>query len=171
MGMSLLSHRARLAQCITWWREGQSQRALDEAEQWVGRLTSVASALMEQAWFMPKFFANLRNVTALTTEVLAKYQIDTSSLPELLTDESFSSRRQQSIKVQRVSGWLGYVWWEFYQDLMTNTSPMWCEDCGSLLDMLPGQHRDRHHCTKEENLACFRNQARKRQQKRRARGC
>jgi len=170
MGMSLFFHRARLAQCITWWREGQSQRALDEAKQWIGRFTSVASAPMEQAWFLPKFFTHLRNITALTTEVLAKYQIDTSNITGIFTNESLSSKRQQSIKVQRVSGWLGYVWWEFYQDLKNNASSIWCEDCGSLLDILPGQHRDRWRCRKEENPDCFRNQARKRQQKRRAKG-
>ncbi len=72
-----------------------------------------ARASSEQAWLLPKLVTDVNDALY---EVKGKYDIDAETSEELMQSESYSRLKNDMIGVRRVYGWLGYFWWELYQD-------------------------------------------------------
>jgi hypothetical protein len=116
--------------CITELNTGQYVKVLQETEAWVNRLTGEAHAPLERAWVWPKVLANTEGALL---DVQGRYGIDAASIQELMETQEFQKIRYALIPVRRVQGWLGYFWWEFYQDLVNKIYVGNCKLCSSVL--------------------------------------
>lgn len=151
-----------MRRCISTWQDGQHRQALHDAEVWVNRFSCDIQASEEWAWLMPKLIANPNDALFA---VKAKYDIDVESVQELVASHDYVKIRQRSVNVRRIYGWLGFFWWELYQDMLTKDfTPGVCKNCQGIIR---GRHKDRENCTKVENPECARQRARIRQRKRR----
>jgi hypothetical protein len=161
-GIDLLHHQDMLRQCIADLENGQREQVLRVAQNWVGQLTCEVDAPWYQAWFRPRWAEKGDKVL---WDINEWPDYGKEAMQKFLASEVFRNLTQKTIRVQRVQGWLGYFWWEFYQDLLVYTPVSTCEDCGWVIR---GGHKDRKRCTKQENPDCFSQQAAKRQRAHRA---
>lgn len=83
-------------------------------------------------------------------------------------DVDFQKWLLKPSRVTVFEGWDSYVINELLRNLEPDLSVSVCENCGSILDIKKGGHRDRRYCYSEENLDCVRERKRKRQAKYRA---
>jgi hypothetical protein len=162
-GHDLLLYQAKFRGCIGKLEKGLRHEVLREVESIVHRLTGEGEALFERAWFFPKVFA-MPEETFLF-EIEGKFAIAATNINELLHQKQFTQRLRTWTNVRRVQGWLGYFWWEFYQDVMAHTTLCFCKNCGNILY---GGHKDRQYCTQQENPLCFRKRTTERQRKARS---
>lgn len=147
--VDVLHHHQAMSKCIQQYESGNRDESIQVAETWVQRLVGTSHSSLEQAWFLPKLMVD---INAALMDVEGKFNISSSSLEDLLSTE-FRKLLLERVPVQRVTGWLGYFWWELYQDLEARIALHFCNRCGSLIR---GGRVDRKYCTKEENLTCFR---------------
>jgi hypothetical protein len=150
-GYDLILHHAKLRHCIEKLGEGRHGEVLREAEGWVSRLTGEGEALLDRAWFVPKFFA--MEEEEVLFEVEGRFNIAADSYQELQQTDRFMESLRTWTKVRRAQGWLGYFWWEFYQDLKAHITVRFCKHCGNIIS---GGHADRQYCHRTENPACYR---------------
>ena len=153
-GWDVLHGWFSMHQCIEVWKSGQTDQALQQAEQWVSRLTGEARSTLGKAWFWPKALANPE---AALYEVYGLFGLSIENVEEALASETLRAELSRPVPVRRVHSWLGYFWWELYQDLKTGTSIGFCNHCGQII---PRGRRNQKYCTKEENADCFRKRAR-----------
>jgi hypothetical protein len=161
-GLDLLHGWFLMHQCVTRWRTGQQATALQEAERWVSKLTGETPVPLSKAWFWPKALAN---PDGAPYEVKATFGIDVATGEQALVSAPLQAELRKPVPVRRVIDWLGYFWWELYQDFTTQIPVGYCTDCGNIIR---GRHRDRASCTRQENPACFRARAARRQRQSRA---
>jgi len=161
-GIDLFVHHEKLRQCIAALKNGHREKVMREAETWVGHLTHAVEAPWDRAWFFPRVVADPEGVL---WDIEGRYGYIANTIQEFLASKCFHDLRQTTIRVQRVQGWLGYCWWEFYQDLMRHEHIGECKECGHVIR---GGHKDREMCMKQENPDCFRQRAKIRQRKSRA---
>jgi hypothetical protein len=154
-------HQEALRRCIEALDTGKRRHrdVLREAETWVARLTGEVEVPLVQAWLMPKILANPK---AALFEVKARYDLEADTVEELLASEAFAALRRERVSVRRIQGWLGYFWWEFYQDLVAHIPIGTCKACGNLIH---GGRKDRRYCTRSENTDCWRKRTSARQRK------
>jgi hypothetical protein len=155
-GWDTLDAWHKMRDCIETWKAGREDQALQEAEQWVSRLTGEARSTLAKAWFWPKALAN---PTGALYEVYGKFGLEVESLEEALASETLRTELSSPVPVRRVHSWLGYFWWELYQELKTGTIGF-CNHCGRIM---PRSSHKRKYCAKEENSDCSRERARIRQ--------
>ena len=158
-GSDLLLHHAAMRTCIKNLEQGQRDEARRRAEVWVNRLTGEAETSLERSWFMPKVWTDPESVLV---EVEGKFNLPFDDLDMLIQSKEFLEILKRPVKVRRVQGWLGYFWWELYQDIITNVTIRFCTQCGNILR---GGHTDRQYCTRQENLACYRKRNTQQQQR------
>lgn len=166
----IFHHYALMKSCLNDLNDGKDyQQVLQVAESWVNRLTEEVTTTIEAGWFMPKL---VDNPSTAIFEVEIRFNIATQtmdvnkSMVELEKSEHFWEEMNSSMKVRRTQSWLGYFWWEFYQDLKANVTIRLCQRCGNIIR---GGHADRQFCRQEENPECFRKQNAERQRKSRKR--
>lgn len=115
----------------------------------MNHLTGKTEARLEKAWFLPKLMSN-PDATLCGAE--GKFNIACATIDELICMQQFRELMRSHTKVRRVQGWLGYFWWEFYQDVKARVSVRLCKACGQ---MIRKGHSDRQYCTSAENPSCF----------------
>ncbi len=160
-GNDLLYHHAMMKTCIKKIAQGQRDEAKRRAETWVNRLSGEAETTLERAWFMPKAWTNPDSVLF---DVEGKFNLVFDDLDDLIRSKQFQEILKKPVKVRRVQGWLGYFWWELYQDIVTNVTIRFCRQCGNILR---GRHADVQYCSKQENPDCYRKRNAQQQRKRR----
>jgi len=143
--------------------EGRQTKALRTIETWVERLTGEAVAPIEKAWFLPKWAENIDGALA---EVEGHFGIPAENLTDLVRSSEFRKHMEAWMPVRRTQGWLGYLWWDLYQDMQTSMSVRFCQHCGNVIR---GGRVDRRYCTREENAVCARQRNGTAQKKTRAR--
>jgi hypothetical protein len=148
--IDLMHHHRRMRKCVEELTAGQFERACRTVEVWVNRLSGEVDASLDHAWFRPKL---MTDAEMALFEVEARFGIACATVEELLSRKKFRQLLREQTKVRRVQGWLGYFWWEFYQDITTRVSVRLCNACGSVIRR---GHGDRQFCTRDENPACFR---------------
>jgi hypothetical protein len=152
-------HQVVMRACIKKRQAGDKEGALREAELWVSHLTAEAQTTVEKGWFLPKVMTDINDALYA---LKARYDIDVNSLKEVPASH-LRKMHQTPWQVRRVQDWLGYFWWEVYQDLACTTVGI-CEDCHNVIR---GGHKDRKRCTQQENPECFRQHTNRRQRKHR----
>lgn len=160
-GSDLLLHHAMMKKCIKRVAEGQRDEAIRISETWVNSLTGEAEAELYRAWFMPKAWTDTDMAFIDTCE---RFGLDFPDLDTLVCSKRFQEIMSSKIMVRRVQGWLGYFWWELYQDIITEVTLRFCRQCGNILR---GGHADRMYCLKEENPDCYRKRNAQQQRKKR----
>lgn len=163
-GVDLMMHQGIFKRCISELNENQSDRVIKEAETWLDVLTSVGKSFLWHSWFAPMAQANQEEALFA---VESRYDISANSVDELFQSNRFGRIMNTSVDVIVAHDWLGYMWWDFYQDLREKTTIRCCEACGRIIR---GGHHDRRFCNRVENPDCFRkrntiNQRRKRTHK------
>ncbi len=147
--IDLAMHKAIFSQCIRELQEGQIAKVTKEADTWLGMLTSLGRTTLWHSWFAPMAQANKDEaLCAVETE----YDIAAKSIGELYRSEKFLKIMNTQIDITVAHDWLGYMWWDFYQDLHDKIPIRCCEACGRVIR---GGHHDRRFCTRSENPECF----------------
>ncbi|HEY7343327.1 MAG TPA: hypothetical protein VH591_20820 [Ktedonobacterales bacterium] len=149
-GIDLLHHRQLMRTCVKELAEGQIERALRTIEIWVNRLSGETETRLERAWFLPKLLCDPERTLF---EAEGKFDIACATIDELICTQRFRELMRGQTKVVRVQGWLGYFWWELYQDVKARVSVRLCKGCGQVIRK---GHSDRQYCTRAENPQCFR---------------
>ena len=140
-------------------KEDKSQKAFQEIERLVNIFVGDAESTLEKTFLLPRA---LKSKDALLFDVEYRYGIGAENLDELLKSKEFKSLITQKVKIKRIYSWLGYFWWELYNDISSNTNIRFCSKCGNII---VGGRSDRIYCTEEENKDCFNIRAAERQRK------
>jgi hypothetical protein len=149
-GMDLAMHQGIFRQCIRDLQEGQTAKVLAEAETWLSVFTSPGETSIWHSWFAPMAQANAEGALI---EVEERYNLAADTIEELHQSEAFHQIIWDSVEVVVAQDWLGYLWWDFYQDVQERVTIRYCEACGRVIR---GGHRDRQFCSRQENPECFR---------------
>jgi hypothetical protein len=161
-GAELASHQGKLKRCIQELQEGQHYRVLREVETWVSVFTSPGRTSLWHAWFAPMAANNTEEVLSA---VETQFNLQANTMNELYQLDDFHQIMSRSVGVMVAYDWLGYMWWDFYQDLREKVSIRCCEACGRVIR---GGHSDRRFCTRGENPKCFQKRNTTNQRKKRA---
>ncbi len=164
-GRDLLYGWECMHRCVAAWCQDQRAQALHEVTLWVNKLTGQASSPLGKAWFEPKVSANPEGALY---DVYGKFGLDFATVDDARQSASLQAKLRQTVPVVRAQSWLGYFWWELYQDFQAYSFVGHCKNCG---EVIRGGRRDREGCTRQENPACFRQRTNMRQRKHRAKGC
>ena len=149
-GVDLAMHQTIFKRCIRDLQQGRSSKVMKEAETWLAALTSPGRSSIWHSWFAPMAMANKEGALI---EVEYRYNLPANSIEELEQSEEFHRIMNRSVDVVVANDWLGYMWWDFYQDLREKITVRCCKACGRVIR---GGHRDRRFCSRSENLECFR---------------
>lgn len=149
-GIDLLHHRRLMHTCVKDLADGQFDRALRTIETWMNRLSGEAETRLERAWLLPKLMSDPETVLF---EAEGRFGFACTTIDELINSEQFRERMRRHTTVRRVHGWLGYFWWELYQDVKAHVTIRLCKACGQVIRK---GHSDRQYCTRAENPVCFR---------------
>jgi hypothetical protein len=163
-GVDLAMHQGIFTQCIRDIQEGKIAKAMTETELWLGTLTSKGKTSLWHSWFSPMAQSNTEEALFA---VESQYNISANSMKELLRSEEFRKIMNTNVDVIVAHDWLGYMWWDFSQDLQEKVTIKCCEACGQIIR---GGHSDRRFCTQRENPDCYKkrntvNQRKKRNRK------
>jgi len=146
-GMDVAMHQAYFKRCI---EDGDSAKAMKEAETWLSLFTSPGKTSIWHSWFAPMASANAQEALfALESQ----YNVLAATMEELYRSEQFRELMDRPVDVVIANDWLGYMWWDFYQDLQEKITIRCCQSCGRVIR---GGHRDRQFCNRSENPECFR---------------
>lgn len=149
-GIDLIYHRRLMHKCIEELTDGQFDHALRTIETWMNRLSGETETRLERAWFLPKLMSDPDTVLC---DAEGKFGFACTTIEELISSQQFRERMRSHTKVRRVQGWLGYFWWELYQDATARVTIRLCKSCGQVIR---NGHSDRQYCTRAENPQCFR---------------
>ncbi len=149
-GLDVLRHQLLMIQCLHDYADGRRIEATRVAEGWVNELTGEGDSTVELAWLLPRLMVD-QDATLLDVEY--RFGLVANSFPELQTMNGYQEAMNRSVRVRRTFGWLGYFWWEVYQDLRSNATVRICQHCGQFIR---GGHVDRRFCSPPENLTCWR---------------
>jgi len=149
-GIDLLMHQEIFSRCIRELNEGQIDKVMKEAEARLGAFTSSGRSTIWHSWFAPMAMANVQEVLFA---VETQYSLVANTIEELDQSEEFHKTMDRPVGVTVINDWLGYMWWDFYQDLQEKITIQCCEACGWVIR---GGHHDRRFCRREENIECFR---------------
>ncbi len=149
-GADRLWHQAQMTRLVGLAESGQEEKAIRDAAEWLNRFSELAEGPLDKAWLLPKA---LVDAELTLCEVFANYEIEAPDLNELAKSEKLRELMSKKVPVQRVLGWVGYFWWEFYQDLQAGLSIRRCQQCGNVLI---GGRPDRKYCNRQENPFCYR---------------
>jgi ribosomal protein S27AE len=100
----------------------------------------------------------------LLADIEGKFGLEAEMLDELRGRRDFDDILYAPLAVKWAQGWLGYFWWEFYQDLKNRVTLRLCKHCGNVI---AGGHADRQYCARDENVRCVQERNGIRQRKRR----
>jgi hypothetical protein len=132
-----------MRECIQELGSGQYDAVLKKTENMVSRLTGKTQSTLMRSWFLPKLVA--MDEQALLTDLEGKFTLQAETLDELLGRSNIDDIPSAPIAVRWVQGWIGYFWWEVYQDLKNRVTLRLCKHCG---------HADRQYCTRDESARC-----------------
>jgi hypothetical protein len=149
-GIDLLYHQALMRKCVEDIAERRDNRAMQVIEGWMNHLSGEGDGPLDRAWFLPRLFAD---PDVALYDVEGKFGIAAATVQELVSLPEFHNKMQDRARVRRVQGWLGYFWWELYQDMIGRVPVRFCQACGQ---MIRGGQRNRQYCTHDENAECFR---------------
>lgn len=149
-GVDLTMHQEIFSRCIRELNEGKIAKVMKEAETWAGKFTSPGRSTIWYSWFAPMAMAN---EDGALIEVEYRYNLRPDSIEELNQSKKFKKVMNRPADVMVANDWLGYMWWDFYQDLREKLTVRCCEACGRVIR---GGHRDRQFCNHSENPECFR---------------
>jgi len=165
-GVDHLHHIALMRDCIDKYGQGEKAEALRESEHWVNAFSGRITSFHLFTWFLP-----LRDATASQGEqeilfaVDNKHDISANSLEELVNYPRFVEEMKLREEAIWLDGWLGYMWWEIYQDIRDSVGIRPCAHCGNIIR---GGQRSRQFCRTNESRTCFRERSAIRQRKRRS---
>ena len=112
-----------------------------------------------KALIMPKL---ITNIDSLLMDVQGSYGIEVNNLSELFESDKFIKLSLEKVKIKRIYSWLGYLFWELYQDIVFHRNIKFCKYCSNII---AGGRKDRIYCNKEENKDCFNKRNADRQRK------
>lgn len=118
---------------------------------------SEISSTINRSWFMPKLYSKTTNILL---EIQGKFSLEFKSKKEAMSSIKFMKKIRHNIVIKRIYGWIGYFWWEFYQDLIKKSTVKICKNCGTIIN---GGRSNRKYCSKEENPDCWKERAALRQ--------
>lgn len=127
------------------------KKVLQNTKNWVGKFISESQSTIEKSWFLPKLL-NITNVNGILFDIEGKFNIDLGEIINPFESEEFKKLLLDKIPVQRIYSWVGYFWWEFYQDILSNINIRFCKNCGSIIT---GGRKDRIYCSNRENEECY----------------
>ena len=113
---------------------------------------------MKKSWFFPKF----QNEQLLLIEIQGRFGINLNSIEEVKPSEKLNGIANSRVNIKRVYSWLGFFWWELYQDLLNQNTVKFCSHCGQIFS---DGRADRIYCTSKENPDCWKSRAALRQKK------
>jgi hypothetical protein len=148
--IDVLAHHKKLREVIGQLDRGDYAQAIRVIEGRVQQLTSEAEASIEKAWFLPKA---ARNIGGALVDLEGRFGIVADDLDRVRQTQEYKRRILAPMPVRRTLGWLGYFWWELYQDVKAHTLVAICKSCGNVIR---GGHADRQYCTRKENPTCTR---------------
>ena len=125
----------------------------------VASFVSKTKSTISRSWFIPKLYSK---ITDELIEVQGKFNLEFNSTKEAISSIKLGKRIREKVDIKRIYGWIGYFWWEFYQDILKHTTIKFCKNCGQIIS---GGRQDRIYCTKEENYDCWKSRAALRQKK------
>ena len=125
----------------------------------INSFISNTESSLTKSWFNPKLNFN---ENTLLSDVEFHLGLHFDSVGELEDSEELENKLNKKTRIKRAYSWLGYFWWEFYQDILRHTTIKFCENCGQIIS---GGRQDRIYCTEEENYDCWKSRAALRQKK------
>ncbi len=159
--IDLMYHNAHMRNLIRLMGKGgpEKQKAILKATNWLNVFVGNAETTIGKAFVLPRL---IENTNAMLIDVEYRYGIEATSLKELFSLSKFEQLYFDRIKIKRIYSWLGYFWWQFYNDISENMNIRFCESCGNII---VGGRSDKVSCSKEENINCFKQRQAKRQRK------
>ncbi len=159
--IDLIYHHAHMRNLIKQIGAGRDERerAIRKVESWVNRFVGDTESSLGKAFVLPKY---IKNINGLLIEIQLRYGVDVKNKSEFFKSDEFKKLFFEKVKVKRIYSWLGYFWWEFYCDLISEKTIKFCNNCGNILS---GGRRDRIYCTEKENPKCYRQRQALRQKK------
>ena len=145
----LLYQQAFMKYLIRKIEEKEIDEVTLEVKKYLNLFTRDTKSFLERTFFLPKA---IYNKEALIIESKYKYGIDVKNFDELIESIEFKSLAARKVKIKRIYSWLGYFWWELYQDISSYRNIRFCKNCGNIIT---GGRFDRIYCSKEENIRCF----------------
>ena len=125
------------------------ERALQKAKENAGSYLSQGRSSLEWTWLRPTYLAGGEKAVVFEAE---DFNIQGSSLDELLKHREFRRRMSEAVSVRRVWGPLGLLWELLIQRLEDGQRFGSCEKCGRMIDGRKGKK----FCGSEDNPECFR---------------
>lgn len=162
-GIDHLNHLAMMRDCVNNMGSGEEAEALKEAERWFSHFSGRITSFQYLASFNPMRAAMARHgENEILFAVDGKFGVTAKSLEELRQNPKFVAIMNSSVQVTWLDGWLGYMWWEIYQDILEGVRVRPCDHCGRVLR---GANRKKRYCGPVENPECSRERSiiRKRQ--------
>ena len=147
--VDLINQYACMKDCIRKIEEKVIEKATQEVERFTNIFTGDTESPLERASFLPKA---ITNKNALLVEAEFRFGIYAENFDELIKSIKFKSLAAQKVKIKRIYSWLGYFWWELYNDISSYKNIRFCKNCGNII---AGGRTDRIFCTKDENKKCF----------------
>jgi hypothetical protein len=148
-GVDLMMHKTFFKKCLDELKGGQTAKAVKEADTWLGVLTSPGRTTIWHSWFAPMAQANQEEALFA---VETQYGVSAKSIQELHGSAEFWRIMNTNVDILVAHDWLGYFWWDLYQDLKENVTIRCCEACGRVIR---GGHNDRRFCSRRENPECY----------------
>ena len=136
--------------------------ALLQTDAWLAGLVTDGVSTVERSFLGP---ARARGEEAALIDFEGRFGIEAATLRELESKPGFREIADRKVPVTRILGWLGYLWWEFRNDLQSFVTMRVCQHCD---EIIRGGHKDRMFCSKAENPTCFRTRTIVRQRKSRS---
>jgi len=149
-GIELMAHQGYIKNCIHDVQEGRLAKVLKNVESWLSVFTTPGQIPIWYSWFAP--LARENSDEALFA-IESQYDISANSIEELYKSEKFCQVMNTKTSAIVAHDWVGYFWWDFYQDLKEMKTIRCCEACGQLIR---GGRQDRRFCSHSENPECFR---------------
>jgi hypothetical protein len=119
-----------MRKCVEQLTDGQSDLALKTIETWLNLLSGEAETRLERAWFLPKLMSDPETVLC---DAEGRFGFACATIEELISSQQFRERMRSRTKVRRVQGWLGYCWWDLFQDANARVTIRRYKACGQVI--------------------------------------
>jgi hypothetical protein len=157
--LDLLHDQACMKDVLRKIGKKELSEAIKEVERYINIFTGSTEASLEKAYILPKA---IENKDTLLMEMQGRYGLDVKDFDELINSVKFKSLATTKVNIKRIYSWLGYFWWELYNDILSYKNIRFCKNCGAIIT---GGRSDRIYCSKEENVNCFNERLALRQRK------